>query len=194
MQKNIRNNPGIYKIVNLINNKVYIGSSVHLLRRSYEHSTRLNSNTCISNKYLQRAWNKYGSNSFEFHVIEYCGKEKLIEREQYWIDMYCSYEEQYGYNLRKVAESNRGLFPSEETKAKIRASNLGQKRSPETCEKIKNRIITLEWRANMSKGMKGKKVPDSTKQLLLKFASQPKSEETKRKISESLKKRAIEKC
>lgn len=184
---NVKNEYGVYAILNLIDGKRYIGSSVHLLRRSYEHATKLNSLKDYANKYLQRAWFKYGADAFEFHVLEYCDKDKLLEREQFWMDFYKSYDESFGYNLRKIAASNRGMTLSDETKEKIRLSNLGQKRSKETCERIKNRVITPEWRANMSKGMKGKKVSDETKALLLNYASKPKSEETKRKISNSLK-------
>jgi hypothetical protein len=36
---------------------------------------------------LQNAWNKYGEDNFYFSVLELVpDKDKLIEREQYWID------------------------------------------------------------------------------------------------------------
>jgi len=74
---------GIYKIVNKINNNLYIGSSKRLKRRWYIHKGQLRKNKHHS-IYLQRAWNKYGEQAFEFIIIE--ETENLFEREQHWID------------------------------------------------------------------------------------------------------------
>lgn len=64
----------IYEIRNLINNKVYIGSSKQVNKRFTIHRHRLNKNT-HANKYLQAAWNKYGKDAFEFKVIHILEKE-----------------------------------------------------------------------------------------------------------------------
>jgi len=50
---------GIYKIINLKNNKIYIGSSICIIKRWYHHKYHLINNN-HSNCYLQNAWNKYG--------------------------------------------------------------------------------------------------------------------------------------
>src|ERR1035437_397640 len=50
---------GIYKIINKIDGKYYIGSSDHIKRRWYSHRTELRKNR-HGNQYLQRARNKYG--------------------------------------------------------------------------------------------------------------------------------------
>lgn len=76
---------GIYKIVNIKNNKIYIGSSKNIENRWKEHTTSLRRNKHI-NCILQRAWNKYGEDSFEFQTLENCSQEQLFEREQYYID------------------------------------------------------------------------------------------------------------
>ena len=60
---------GIYKIVNLENNKVYIGSAKNLNERCDRHFSDLNKNT-HRNKHLQRAFNLYGKSVFEFVVLE----------------------------------------------------------------------------------------------------------------------------
>lgn len=182
----MKNGVGVYKIKNLVNNKVYIGSSVHVLKRWCEHIVRLNSKTHHS-IYLTNAWHKYGRDNFIFEVLEYCEKEKLVEREQYWMDMYNAYDKNFGYNLRIDAESNRGLPPSKETRIKLSVSNTGLKRSEETKRKIKERIFTKEWRDNISKSQIGKTVSQKTKNLLLSYSAQSKSEETKIKISKSVK-------
>lgn len=59
---------GIYKIVNTFNNKVYIGSSVDIESRHQEHKRDLR-NGKHHNYLLQRDWDKYGEESFEFVTI-----------------------------------------------------------------------------------------------------------------------------
>jgi hypothetical protein len=54
------------------------------------------------NKYLQRAWNKYGECNFEFSIIEQID-EGLLEREQYWLDNTKCYDKRIGFNIAKIA-------------------------------------------------------------------------------------------
>ena len=151
---------GIYLILNTINNKVYIGSSINIESRWYEHKWKLNKNRHGS-KHLQATWNKYGKENFEFKIIEeILDKTKLIEREQYWLDFYKSYIRENGYNIRSIANSNLRIKLTEEHKRAIGLSNsvsmignksrLGFKNSPEHIEKIRQghigRITPLETR------------------------------------------------
>jgi group I intron endonuclease len=119
---------GIYRIINKLDGKVYIGSAVNLKCRKNEHYRRLVNNKHHSN-HLQNAWNKYGKDNFNFEVIEYVDIiENLIQREQYWMDFYISYDDKYGYNMRPKAESPLGttkIMP-EETKWKISKANSGR--------------------------------------------------------------------
>jgi group I intron endonuclease len=59
----------IYKIVNLIDGKFYVGRTNDLKERWNRHIEMLRNNRhhCI---YLQRAWNKYGDENFEFAIEE----------------------------------------------------------------------------------------------------------------------------
>lgn len=50
---------GIYKITNVVNNKVYIGLSIHLNKRWGEHKNDLIKNKHF-NAHLQNSVNKYG--------------------------------------------------------------------------------------------------------------------------------------
>ena len=77
---------GIYKIINILNGKVYIGSAKNFQHRWSRHVSALNLDK-HENLHLQNAWNKYGSSNFKL-----------------------------------------------ETKGKLRESNIGKKRSPETVE------------------------------------------------------------
>ena len=101
----------IYKITNILNNKVYIGSTTNYRRRKLQHINHLNKE-CHRSKYLQRSWLIYGANSFKFEVLERVrSKSNLIQREQHYLDIYKSYLPINGYNTRKVAERNTGLIP-----------------------------------------------------------------------------------
>lgn len=136
---------GIYYIKNLFNEKLYIGSSSGILKRWKNHVRELTDNIHPS-KYLQLAWNKYGEQAFEFIIIETCEKEKLTEREQYWIDnSNCIIPN--GYNILTKARSRLGTKHSEETKAKISKSIKGIKHS-------------IERRKNQSLGQIGRPPPN----------------------------------
>jgi len=65
---------GIYKIVNIVNGKIYIGSALNIYNRifgssSISHLKALKNNNHI-NKKLQNSFNKYGEDSFEFFIVE----------------------------------------------------------------------------------------------------------------------------
>lgn len=80
----------IYKIENISNGKIYIGSSKDTKRRWKSHQTRLRSGD-HHNIYLQRAFNKYGEENFVYSIIELldenCDKSLQFEREDYYIKM-----------------------------------------------------------------------------------------------------------
>jgi len=119
---------GIYKILNKANGKFYIGSSYDILKRCKVHVYQLETSQ-HPNIYLQNNWDKYGSENFEFIVIEYCGEEDLISREQYWLDETKCYEPEIGFNFLKVAGSTLGSKRSEETKIKMSTWQRGRKMS-----------------------------------------------------------------
>ena len=80
------NDCGIYKIINRVNGKYYVGSSWNLDIRWKRHSVALRGNRHFNN-HLQRAWNKYGQNAFEFIVIERCSEDDLLNVEQRYLDI-----------------------------------------------------------------------------------------------------------
>ena len=77
---------GIYQIRNTVNGKLYIGSSHDIKFRWKQHKSSLRRNKHHS-LILQRAWNKYGEDCFEFEVIKDVEIESLIESEQFYFDM-----------------------------------------------------------------------------------------------------------
>lgn len=124
----MENISGIYCIENKINGKKYIGrdKKVILNRRWYSHISKLRKDK-HTNQYLQSSWNKYGEENFEYKILEYCSEAELDEREIYYISLYKSNNEDFGYNLTKGGDGNHGWVPSEETKMKISISHMGDK-------------------------------------------------------------------
>jgi group I intron endonuclease len=126
---------GVYKIKNIVNEKVWIGSSWTIIDRLSNHWKAFNSNK--NSLYLQRAFNKYGYNSFEWSVIEEVAvffdkptkndkkllKENLLFWEQIYMDNYESYNPEKGYNICSVAGNCLGVKKSEETKIKSKITN-----------------------------------------------------------------------
>lgn len=68
----------IYKITNKINNKIYIGQSVHPFERFSQHCYNKQTNTSLINRAIQ----KYGKENFNFEIIE-SDIENYNEREKY---------------------------------------------------------------------------------------------------------------
>jgi len=101
---------GIYKIVNLCNNKFYIGSTVDFNRRKKEHFRHLLVKR-HRNDYLQNSYNKYGKENFTFIIVEYCERSLLAEREQFYLDTL-----KPNYNLTTSVIGTTGYLHREESK------------------------------------------------------------------------------
>lgn len=134
---------GIYKITNLVNGKIYVGSTGRSLqRRKLEHFKDLRKGN-HHNRHLQFSFNKYGESNFLFEVIEYIPKnnlstseykQTLLKAEQYWIETLDSIK--HGYNIRLTPESNLGLKMTSETSKKISKIHKGKIVSESTRKKL----------------------------------------------------------
>jgi group I intron endonuclease len=169
---------GIYKIINVVNNKFYVGSAVDLKRRKTRHFSELR-NGRHNNRHLQAAWVKYGEQAFVFVVVEELPDEAdLLAAENVWLKEHVGKD--YCYNLgvdatapmigmggelsptygRKrtaeelVAQNWTGKKHTEESKEKIRAHLIGKPKSAEVRAKIS---ATLSGEGNY---WYGKKRPD----------------------------------
>ena len=78
---------GIYKWVHKICNKSYVGSSKDLSRRFKEYYNLNIRKVQSSNSRINRALLDDGYDSFNLVILEYCDKNNLLEREQYYIDL-----------------------------------------------------------------------------------------------------------
>jgi group I intron endonuclease len=132
----LRNKSGTYHILNLVNKKLYIGSTNNLYKRMYEHYRNLIQNK-HPNKHLQNAWNKYGEDNFRFFVNGINEDvSTLINDEQFRIDLFVKHRPDLLYNINLTAGSVLGFKHSNDTKKKLSENHLGKKPSEETRKKM----------------------------------------------------------
>ena len=91
---------------------------------------------------IYKAIFKYGYCNFRLEILEYCDRDKTLEREQYYIDTL-----KPEYNLLIKA-----------------GSTSGYKHNQETLDKFKLRVPSRETRANLSKSAKGRVMAEEVKE------------------------------
>ncbi len=162
---------GIYCIENIVNGKKYIGQSQNMEKRQYVHFSMLFNNKHENSK-LQRAFNKYGKESFVFKILIYCEIAELTKYEQDFVNLY----KDNIYNIRlECVETNRGIKWSEESKLKasLNHADYSGKNHPRygthCSDETKKKISEGQYFHGENHPMYGKHH----------------SEETKRKISEA---------
>lgn len=176
---------GIYKIYCLLSSRIYVGSSIDIEKRIFEHFQTLRLKEHHSS-ILQKSYNKHGAENFKWEILEECEKENLIEREQYYLDLLFFAQEyihnndkrfsELSYNICPSARNSFGVKRSEEFKQKVSNSKKGTTikkyiKSKEHCEKIsqtlkerakthdnvnKNKVVSKELRKRISDTLKEK--------------------------------------
>ena len=122
---------GIYGLKNKVNGKIYVGSAVNLHKRRKEHHTDL-TNLDHPNDHLQKSWNKYGPEAFEFVVLELVEHEcDLITTEQTHIDIH------FGDNCYNICPTA--------------GSCLGRKDKPETIQRKRELMFRPDMRIKMDR-------------------------------------------
>ena len=89
---------GIYKITNIQTNESYIGKSTTVASRWQNHIKSACGLDGVADSQFQRALRKYGIENWTFELLETTTKDKLTEREKFYIQFYNTIE--YGYNQR----------------------------------------------------------------------------------------------
>lgn len=92
----------IYRIINDINNKVYVGKTSNSLETRFKQHLADAKRKGEEKRPLYNAINKYGAEHFTIELIEECDSQVENEREQFWIAFYKGYEE--GYNATRGGE------------------------------------------------------------------------------------------
>ena len=171
---------GIYMFTNKETKDIYIGQSKNLYNRfkNYLNPSYLRRE---KNSRIGRAILKYGYSSFSLTILEYCDKEILTAREQFYFDSLNP-----TYNILRTAGAYVDVFThSDETKIKIRSSLkgifvgekapwFGRKRSEET-----KALMSLK-KSKSNNPLFGKDHSEETKELMRQKALGRKhSEETK---------------
>lgn len=170
----------VYKITNIINGDIYIGSTVNSHIRFRVHKRSLLQGKHHSG-HLQNAYNIYGIENFVYSIVECCSEEKIREREQYYINIL-----KPRYNIQPTVGSSLGLKHTEETKLKISKANKGRILTQEHKDNIKKNhgkvIYTDELRKKFSVLFKGRKKSKETIEKM-KLCKQNISDETRKKLS-----------
>jgi group I intron endonuclease len=174
---------GIYMLKNNITNDFYIGATINLYARWTNHYRELKNgkhgNTKMRNDAL-----RYGHDVFSCEVLEFCGKEKLSSREQYYLDVLHP-----TYNKWLVTKIPKGYKHSAESVIKMTKNNGGikdmeafrqkhldlwakRKLDPNYREKYLKHLdktgfkFSEESKAKMSKDRTGKKMPESFSKIM----------------------------
>ena len=159
---------GIYKIINVVNNKFYVGSAVDLKRRKTRHFSELRTGK-HNNRHLQAAWVKYGEQAFVFVVVEELPDDAdLLAAENVWLKEHVG--KNYCYNLGVDATAPTlgmsgqlsptwGRKHTDEAKEKIGMASRGRKFDEETNRKKTAHLIgkpkSAEVRAKISATLSG---------------------------------------
>ena len=157
LPKALRELCGIYIFINRVNGKCYVGSSNKIRHRFCRHLRNAKSGSYDSRLY--QSIRDFGIDSFDFEIIELCEKEKLAERERFFMVLYDCVKN--GYNTVPIPFSPRYDFsPPAETRKKLSVSGLGRKHSMLTRLKISagniGRVHTQETKDAIGKIHRGK--------------------------------------
>lgn len=186
---------GIYCIENTATGQKYIGQSVDIKRRFVAHRCALNNET-HPNSHLQRSWNKYGPDMFNFYIICECEDIDLDEQEIYYITYFDTLNENFGFNMqgggqathtiteevkKKIGDANRGHKHTDESKQKMSVSRMGHpyygggqpngfKHTEDAKQKLRDynlgKTLSGETRSKISDGLKGIVRSNETKALI----------------------------
>jgi len=124
---------GVYIILNLLNGRAYVGSSVHVPQRWREHLSALNLGK-HANIALQSDWNQHGSRAFSWSQVEKSEtRNDAIRAEQRHIDAHANL-----YNAARRAGSGPrdGFKHTPESRAKMSATKKGRPKSAEHRQKL----------------------------------------------------------
>lgn len=179
----------IYKITNLINNKVYIGQTVQPKIRWSKHKSDARNKPI---QYIHHAMNRYGIDNFKFEVIAFClNSEAITETENIIIIQYDSRNRNFGYNLA-IGKSHGGHSKQTREKLSRIKTEFYQKRLEEVGSKIteEERQKLSESHLGLPGSNKGKKFSEQARENMRQaFKGRIVSEECKQKKSESMKMR-----
>ena len=87
------------------------------------------------NCHLQRAWNKYGEQAFEFDLLLECASEDVVDSEQFVLDAQMLYGPVFNM-ARECVTSRLGVSQSYEARRRVSAARKGKPLSPDHRRRI----------------------------------------------------------
>lgn len=184
----------IYKAINTINQKIYIGFDSSWPTRQQQHLMESAGPNPDDGSVFHKAIRKYGPDAFTWEVL--CqsrdGDHLLNEMEGYFIRLYNShYLDGHGYNMTYGGEGTLGRVHTEETRKKISEAAKGRKHSQETLEKMSASLRGVpkseESNRKRSESLMGHETLQETREKISKSLMEKKKgplpEKTKQKIS-----------
>ena len=160
---------GIYMIENIVNKRIYIGSSKDVDKRIWGHFNALAKGKHKSS-HLQNSYDKYGKDNFEGKILITCHSDMLLWYEQQFIDQWHP-----EYNKSNIAgkvewtedlkdkqsksmignQNSKGHIHSPESRSKISDRLKGKKQKPEVVAARIGRKHTIESRQKISESLEG---------------------------------------
>lgn len=126
----------VYQIVNTVNGKRYVGSTIDFYRRQYNHFHDLRKGRHHS-KSLQDDYNRYGEEAFAVRIIELVeNHENLFDREQHYIDAF-----KPEYNVMMEAGAVPDSLIAWRTR-KARGKTNGKLPNPEEWPWLRRELVT----------------------------------------------------
>ena len=184
----------VYRYINKINGKVYIGRTC----RSLVQRAGLHGQYYKGCAYFWKAIQKYGWENFEGEILEEgLSDEEAACKEEFFIKKFDSTNKNKGYNIADA----RWSTASDEHRKNARNAQLGKKQSEETREKrrklMTGRVVSEETRRKIGEKKKGQKMPEHVKKRLLEanigrpshLRGRHLSKKARRNLSNSAKKR-----
>ncbi len=102
----------LYKIVNTLNSKIYVGATVNPYKRWYGHTTK--NSACLK---LRHAMNKHGRENFKLEILCVGDKEYILELEKKLIESFDTIKSGYnidqgGRGVNKITTPARPIWDS----------------------------------------------------------------------------------
>lgn len=176
----------LYKIINQLNGKVYIGQTIDDKRRWISHKSFAKQTEPV--QYIHRAMAKYGIENFIFEVIATCRtQEDANEVEKILIIQYNSQDKEMGYNISHGGDPswNRGL-PKEQQPMYGKKQSDFQKQRMSEIHSGKIVIVSEETKRKISISLTGRSLSENCKEKIA-AANRGKivSKESREKMSKS---------
>lgn len=147
MKEIFKNKGGVYMIINLVNDKFYIGSAIknRLYIRFSSHLIHL-----IGSDLVAKAVNKYGLKNFAFIILEFIELPITKKSNAVLLELETKYLQELNppYNILKIGGSSFGFKHSEETKKKMK-ENYSEKRKDFIHHLNKGKVMTEEVREKL---------------------------------------------